>query len=149
MLTATKIIPDALTPQQAWERLVSTDACQPHTVEIALQEALHHCLVEDFLAPSDVPIADRSFMDGYAVRSEDVTTVPVRLKIGGEVFMGEKPDFRLYGADAGIIPTGGFVPEGANAVVRQEDSDAGSGYVIIRQIVRAGDNIHRRGEDFR
>jgi len=141
-----KTIPDHLSPGQAWERMVT---CSPlPIVTIPLEEALDHCLAEEFLAHEDVPVANRSFMDGFAVRAEDLTEVPVRVKLIGEVLMGEISDQPLDPGDAMAIPTGGYLPEGADAVVMQEDTEVSGNSVVIKRIIQKGDNVQARAEDF-
>ncbi|MGH9856552.1 MAG: gephyrin-like molybdotransferase Glp, partial [Acidobacteriota bacterium] len=142
-----KNIPDSLTPQQAWSKLSSRPSLSAETRPVT--EALHHCLAEPWRVPSDVPIAPRSFMDGFAVRSADVARISARLKIAGEILMGEVPVRPLNSGEAMFIPTGGFVPEGADAVVMQEDTvHEENGIILIQKAVAPQENIQRRGEDF-
>src|SRR5437773_4212411 len=115
-----KKIPDALTPEQAWQVLSSASRLSVESHPLA--DCLDHVLAEDFLATQDVPFAPRSFMDGFAVRTEDTDKAPVRLKVSGEVVMGEMPVAKLETGQTFVIPTGGFLPHGANAVVMQEDT---------------------------
>jgi len=141
-----KTIADHLSPGQAWERLAACPRLP--TVTTPLEDALDHCLAEEFLALEDVPVADRSFMDGFAVRAEDVGKVPVHLKVIGEVLMGETPSQQLSSGEAMAIPTGGFVPAGANAVGMQEDTEPAGDSVLIKRSVQKGDNVQSRAEDF-
>jgi molybdopterin molybdotransferase len=142
-----KSIPDSLTPQQAWEKL---SAFAPLPIEIKpLAEALHHCLATDFLATEDVPVGDRSFMDGYAVRTDDVQNVPARLHLIGEVLMGESPREPVKKGETVAIPTGGFLPPNSDAVVMQEDTELDGESVLIQKSVAYKDNVQHRAEDFR
>jgi molybdopterin molybdotransferase len=143
-----KNIPDSLTPQQAWSKLASRPSLSVETKPIT--EASHQCLAEPLRAPSDVPIAPRSFMDGFAVRSADVAQTPARLKIAGEILMGEIPARLLTSGEAMFIPTGGFLPEGADAVVMQEDTvREQAGMIVVQKAVAPQENVQLRGEDFR
>jgi molybdopterin molybdotransferase len=142
-----KAIPDQLTPEQAWERLA---LCKRMPVEEKLlSEALDHCIAENFAAVEDVPAGNRSFMDGYAVRAEDTSRIPAHLKVVCEVAMGEIPAQQIGSGEAASIPTGGFLPAGADAVVMQEDTEEAKGSVLIRRSVAPGENVQVRGEDFR
>jgi molybdopterin molybdotransferase len=141
-----KNIPDSLTPDQAWIRLSSQT---PLAREIrSLEEALGHHLACDVEVPEDVPAGNRSFMDGFAVRSADVNSVPCELKISGEILMGKTSERKLQSHEAMFIPTGGFLPDGADAVVMQEDTELKNGSVIIKKSVAALENVQRQGEDF-
>jgi len=106
-------------------------------------------LAEDFLATQDVPFARRSFMDGFAVRAEDTDKAPVRLKISGEVEMGVLPVAKLETGKTFVIPTGGFLPHGANAVVMQEDTLRMDDTVEIKRAVQIDENVQTAGEDFK
>jgi molybdopterin molybdotransferase len=141
-----KSIPDSLTPDQAWRRLSTFSPLDGKVLETP--KALGYRLKQDVRIPEDVPAGDRSFMDGFAVRSEDVRTVPCSLNISGEVLMGVHPSERLNAHEAMPIPTGGFLPEGADAVVIQEDTEILQNSVRILKSVAPKENVQRRGEDF-
>lgn len=142
-----KNIPDSLTPEEAWRHLLSVPSLP---LELRnLNEARDHILGEEFRAPEDVPVRDRSFMDGYAVRFEDLSKVPVELKVIGEIGMGESPHISLQHGEAVYVPTGAFLPDHCDAVVMQEDTDVRNGMVLIKKVVHRGENIQSRAEDFR
>ena len=109
-------------------------------------EALGRVLAEDVLALVDVPPADNSAMDGYALRAGDVaqagTVLPVSQRIPAGV-VGEP----LTPGTAARIFTGAQVPPGADAVVMQEQCEALQGAVRINTVPQAGQAIRRRGED--
>jgi molybdopterin molybdotransferase len=142
-----KKIPDALTPDQAWQILSSAFALSVESHPLA--DCLDHVLAEDFVAAQDVPFSPRSFMDGYAVRAEDTNQAPVRLKISGEVAMGEMPAAKLQPGQSFAIPTGGFLPDGASAVVMQEDASRTDDIVEIKRTVQKDENVQTTGEDFK
>jgi len=115
-------------------------------------EAVGCVLDEDVVCPADLPPFDRSTMDGYAVRAEDTfgasEGLPAYLKIAGEVPMGEEPGFALAHQQCASIPTGGMMPEGADAVVMVEHSQPwGDDSVEILRPVAPGENVVRRGDD--
>ncbi|HEV2722673.1 MAG TPA: gephyrin-like molybdotransferase Glp [Thermoanaerobaculia bacterium] len=115
--------------------------------EVALVDALGRVLREDILAPADVPQRDNSAMDGYAVRAEDVATAPVSLRVIEDLPAGTVATKRVDAGMAIRIMTGALLPEGADAVVQVELTDAGSDVVRIDESVPRGANVRSRGED--
>ena len=77
-------------------------------------------LAEDVIADTDLPPFDRSQMDGYAVRAEDVSDVPARLRIVGESAAGRGWHNQLEEGQAVRIMTGAPVPAGADSVQQVE-----------------------------
>ncbi|HEU4533382.1 MAG TPA: molybdopterin molybdenumtransferase MoeA, partial [Polyangiaceae bacterium] len=87
-----------------------------------LDAALGRVLAEDVAAPADLPAADHSSMDGYALRAADLAGAPpYRLPVRGEAQAGAKPGPLAPGSAMRIF-TGAALPEGADAVVAQEDT---------------------------
>jgi len=108
-----------LSVADALERVLEHAAPLP-VEEAPLSEANGRVLAYPLKALRTQPPADVSAMDGYAVRSADVTTAPVRLKVIGEVAAG-RPFSRPVGqGEAARIFTGGVIPEGADTIVIQE-----------------------------
>lgn len=103
-------------------------------------------LREDVIAEDDAPPADNSGMDGYAVHAADT---PGELRVLGDIPAGQLPSMRVEPGTALRIMTGAFVPEGADAVAQVEITDGGLERVVVREAVRAGMHIRRRGEDVR
>lgn len=125
---------------------------RPETV--ALGEGLGRRLAVGITADEDSPSFPRSTVDGYAVVAEDVfgasEAIPAFLALKGEVFMGSSPDFAIDPGECAWIPTGGMLPEGANAVVMVEYTEKlGDDTVLITRPSGFGDNIIRIGEDCR
>jgi molybdopterin molybdotransferase len=116
---------------------------------VSLTDAQGRVLREDVVADRDAPPADNSAMDGYAVRAEDVETVPASLPVIGDIPAGHPTNARLEPGTAMRIMTGASVPDGADAVVQVEWTDAGLDVVRIDRPVRVGQNVRRRGEDLR
>jgi len=120
---------------------------------VALGAALGRVLAEAFAAPADLPGERRAVMDGYAVRGADVRAAsalsPVVLAVTGTVPMGDVFPGGVGAGEAVAIATGGFVPEGADAVVMVEHtaSLAGGARVEISRAVSRGANVVERGED--
>ena len=92
-------------------------------VEIDLSDALHHTLAKPIHCDVDYPPFDRSSMDGYAVRSDDVSDAPVALTIVGQIPAGVTWSDSLGEGQAVQINTGAPLPDGADAVVRVEDTE--------------------------
>src|ERR1700758_1681810 len=89
---------------------------------VALDAAYHRVLARDIAALRTQPPQAMSAMDGYAVRAADAACVNARLKVIGEVAAGRPFDRALGQGEAARIFTGGVIPDGADAVVIQEDT---------------------------
>jgi molybdopterin molybdotransferase len=118
---------------------------------VALTGALGRVLAEDVRSDIDLPPFDRSAMDGYAVRSADVTTAPVILEVVGQVRAGQSPDRVLEPGQAIQLMTGAPVPLGATAVQQVEKTRAleGGRKVEILAPVEPGTHIARKGSEVR
>ncbi len=116
---------------------------------VALEAAFHRVLARDVPALRTQPPQAMSAMDGYAVRAADATAAGTRLKVIGEIAAGRPFDTALGPLEAVRIFTGGVIPEGADAVVIQEDTVADDGYVTITEAARLGRHIRPAGIDFR
>src|SRR5271169_4803749 len=90
--------------------------------EVPLAEADGRVLAHGLKALRTQPPADVSAMDGYAVRTADVEKAPARLKVIGEVPAGRPFTAKIGTGEAARIFTGGFVPDGADTVVIQEQT---------------------------
>jgi molybdopterin molybdotransferase len=91
-------------------------------------------------------------MDGYAVRARDTfgasQTLPAFLKVVGEAPMGRAPEFRVGAGQAGLIHTGGMLPEGADAVVMVELTQrAGDDEIEVLRSVAPGEHVIQAGDD--
>ena len=115
---------------------------------VALDTAFHRVLARDIQALRTQPPQAMSAMDGYAVRAVDATA-GARLKVIGAVAAGRPFDGTLSTGEAIRIFTGGVIPEGADAVVIQEDTVAGAGTVTFTEAARPGRHIRPAGIDFR
>jgi molybdopterin molybdotransferase len=116
---------------------------------VALDAAHRRVLADDLKALRTQPPQAMSAMDGYAARSADTSTVPARLTVIGEVAAGRPFDQPLRPGEAVRIFTGGVVPDGADAVVIQEDTAREGNVVIVNERATAGKNIRPAGIDFR
>jgi molybdopterin molybdotransferase len=116
---------------------------------VALDAAYHRVLARDVAALRTQPPQAMSAMDGYAVRSADASAVAARLKVTGEVAAGRPFERAVGKGEAVRIFTGGVIPEGADAVVIQEDTVAEDGGITITEAAVKGRHIRPAGIDFR
>ena len=121
------------------------------TERVPLAAARERVLAEDVLSPVALPPWDNASMDGYAVRSDDVHGAsrdrPVTLAVIGTIAAGGRAARPLGRGEAYRIMTGAPVPDGADGVIRVEDSDAGLERVTLYDDRDAGRNVRPRGED--
>ena len=140
------------TVPDAAERILKGIAPLP-IERVPLRDSLGRVLAEAVVSPVTLPAWDNSAMDGYAVRSADVTGAsearPVELRVLETVAAGGMPSRPLGAGTATRVMTGAPVPEGADGVIRVEDTDGGRERVRIRADRDAGKNVRRRGEDVR
>ena len=140
--------------RSAVEQHVATPAGLRGTEMVSSLDALGRVLAADLVSPVDVPPLDNSAMDGYAVRAADLSlagsSAAVALPLAQRIAAGQMGVALQAGACARIF-TGAPVPDGADAVVMQEHTEAGAadGRVQFNHIVKSGQNIRLRGEDIR
>ena len=115
---------------------------------VATANAAHRILAEDVIAQLTSPPWDNSSMDGYAVRSAGLSP-GMSLLVIETVPAGGFPALPLRTGEATRIMTGAPVPEGADGVIRHEDTDNGRKHVVINDVRDRGRNIRKAGEDFR
>ena len=110
-----------------------------------------HVLADDVRSESEVPPFANSAMDGYAVLASDVRNAssvsPVRLTVVGEVRAGSPPPAAVGPGTALRIMTGAMLPDGADAVVRVEDTSEANGEVEVRAAVDPGTSLRAAGSD--
>lgn len=142
----------ALAAADAARRILAEVRRQP-PLRVPLDDALDSVLVEDAVSPLDIPAWINSAMDGYAARGADVRgaspEAPVRLRVVEQLPAGHFPTRALGAGEAARIFTGAPLPEGADSVIRQEDTDLGVETVAILKDRDVGVNIRRAGEDIR
>ena len=117
-----------------------------------INDSFGRIISKDIAADEPYPPYTRSLRDGYAVAGTDVVAAtegtPSFLRKTGEILMGEVPAKSVSFGEAFSIPTGGLLPEGADAVVMTEDTSLTADWVEVRRSVQAGENIIRAGEEF-
>lgn len=142
-----------ITVEEAQQRILA--ALVPLAVETVPVTAAHgRFLAEDTFAAVDLPGFDNSAMDGYAVRAAAVEGAaaesPVTLRVLGQAPAGDFFSGAVSGESCVRIFTGSPMPEGADAVVMQEDTRTPvDGKVEILERVRAWENVRLQGEDAR
>ncbi len=138
-----------MTPAEAAQFIISHVQPLP-PVQLPLRDALDTVLAEDITSPIDLPPWDNSAMDGYAVRSEDLRANNTDLQVIESVPAGHFPTKAVGPRQAIRIFTGAPLPNGADTVIRQEDTAApqsSDGTVTITNARDARKNVRRRGED--
>ena len=134
--------------EEAVARIVG--AFRPLAAEsVPVSDAAGRVLAEDVLAKSSQPPAPVSSMDGYAVRASDVPRAGVSLTVIGSSPAGHPFEHTITSGDAVRIFTGGVVPEGADAIIIQEDADADGSRVTFREVAKVGQHIRAAGRDHR
>ena len=118
----------------------------PDTEMVQLDAAHGRILARTLNSPRDVPPADNSAMDGYAVRAADCSPAETRLSISQRIPAGSTGEALKPGTAARIL-TGAPLPPGADAVVMQEVCRRDGDDVIITVPVTSGSNVRPRGED--
>ncbi|HVT05751.1 MAG TPA: gephyrin-like molybdotransferase Glp [Thermoanaerobaculia bacterium] len=144
---------ERMLPVEEAQRLVLEEVEILGLEKVVFTEALGRILREDVRATYDLPQADNTAMDGYAVRSADVgkatERAPAKLEVIEDLPAGSVAIKSLVEGTAIRIMTGAPIPDGADAVVPVELTDAGDSEVSIHKGVKAAENIRRRGEDMR
>ncbi len=125
--------------------------CQ-YAESVPLYDAVGRTLAQDVFAKEYVPSFHRSTVDGYAVRAADTfgcsDSIPAILQICGEVLMGQAADFTVSSNTCAAVPTGGAIPEGADAVVMLEYTEAYNADTVgILKPAVPGSNLIFKGDD--
>jgi molybdopterin molybdotransferase len=126
--------------------------------KVNITEAAGRVLAESVIADYDSPTFTNSAMDGVAVRHDDLTGAsqrsPVTLEVVGEIPAGGAENIVVHPGQVAMIMTGAPLPEGADAVVRVEDTDLDytseffTGSVDIYYAAAKGENIRFQGENY-
>lgn len=138
--------------REAADKLLAERFPQKTTDErVALSMAAGRVLRADILAEEDLPGFTRSSVDGYALRAGDSfgcsESIPALLLLSGRVEMGAPPPCAVEPDCCCYVPTGGALPEGADAVVMLEHTEAFGAYIGVVKPVAPGENLVLRGDD--
>lgn len=124
--------------------------CIDRVEKLSLPESLYRVLAQDIYAPEVLPPFRRSSVDGYAVKASDTygasESLPGFLHLSGEIKMG-KPAGQINPMETQYIPTGGMLPEGADAVVMVEYTEKLADQVMLYRQVAPGENVIDAGDD--
>jgi len=119
---------------------------------VSLDRALGRILAEDIFAPCDIPSFRRSTVDGYAVVAANTAgagdAIPVFLKQTGFVLMGKPANFSIKSGECAYVPTGGMLPDGADAVVMAEYCEliaVNAGRLTVNSIELTGNCVNAAG----
>lgn len=141
------------TLERALELLLARARAVRETELVPLGEALGRVTAEDIASPMAVPPFDRSPLDGYCLRSEDIAGAfrehPAVLEVVGEACAGCGERFFVRPGQALRVMTGAPIADGCDCVVRQEDTDEGMSRVCVYASVAHHQNICWAGEDVR
>lgn len=141
------------TPKEFWEIVNKNIDVNSIPVEtVSFRECNGRILAEDVISPIDLPPFSRSTVDGFAVKSKDTfgasESMPVYLNIKGEVLMGKEARIKINEGEALKIPTGGMMPEGADAVIMIEYTEyIDKNMIEVSSSVGVGENVIHKGED--
>jgi molybdopterin molybdotransferase len=131
---------------EAHQRLARNRSILVGNESINIKQCLGRVLAADIVSAIDVPPADNSAMDGYALFSEDWQGPGHALEISQRITAGKPPEPLRKGTAARIF-TGAETPEGANVVVMQEKTRTDGEYVWIEAMREPGGNIRPKGQD--
>ena len=120
-------------------------------LDLELSQAYGNVLAEDVFAPSPLPAFDHAAIDGYAVRTDDVSAAepdrPVRLNVVGDLAASSWRPVRILSGTCFSVAAGSLLPGAADAIVPLADTDQGMASVEIRHPVRRGHGIRRAGDE--
>ena len=137
-----------------WEAIdqVCQHASLTETITLPVMDTLHYILAENVYTKINQPPFPRSAMDGYAIKASDSYGAsfqhPVTLEVVGCQYAGDAYFRELKSGEALRIMTGAAIPKGADAVIRQEDSNYGQEQVELYATVKPWENYCEIGEDF-
>ncbi len=122
----------------------------PDKENIDINNSLNRISYDDVYSNMDIPEFNKSAVDGYALRSEDVINAsinnPARLKITGTVEADQKFSGKINENECVEIYTGSEIPDGSDAVVKVEDTEKDNNYIYVYSSIKK-DNIFKKGED--
>ncbi len=140
-----------MTPPEARQKFLAALTHRVGGEQAATRAALGRTLATDVLAAEDLPPFARSTVDGYAVRAADThgasESLPVYLRLVGEVAMGQPAGLTLSSGECAAIHTGGMLPENADGVLMLEYSQPAGAEIEALRAVAVGENVILAGEE--
>lgn len=144
---------EGISVEQAMEQILQYTPVINETEEVELNKAGGRILAQDMVAEFNNPPFDRSPVDGYACKAEDLAGAssehPVKLKVMEEIDAGQYSERVVESGQAVRIMTGAAIPKGCDCCIFQEDTDYGEETVEIYREVKQWDNYCFAGEDFK
>ena len=144
---------EGISVEQAMEQILQYTPVINETEEAELNKAGGRILAQDMVAEFNNPPFDRSPVDGYACKAEDLAGAssehPVKLKVMEEIDAGQYSERVVESGQAVRIMTGAAIPKGCDCCIFQEDTDYGEETVEIYREVKQWDNYCFAGEDFK
>lgn len=144
---------EGISVEQAMEQILQYTPVINETEEVELNKAGGRILAQDMVAEFNNPPFDRSPVDGYACKAEDLAGAssehPVKLKVMEEIDAGQYSERVMESGQAVRIMTGAAIPKGCDCCIFQEDTDYGEETVEIYREVKQWDNYCFAGEDFK
>ena len=142
---------EGISVEQAMEQILQYTPVINETEEVELNKAGGRILAQDMVAEFNNPPFDRSPVDGYACKAEDLAGAssehPVKLKVMEEIDAGQYSERVVESGQAVRIMTGAAIPKGCDCCIFQEDTDYGEETVEIYREVKQWDNYCFAGED--
>lgn len=139
--------------EECRQRLLDKIVRKDTSMMVHITECEGMVLSKDVTARMNVPPFPKSAMDGYAVRAKDTMQAakdaPVKLRVLGELLAGDYNEIPYEENTAVRVMTGSYVPEGFDAVIRQEDTDYGEDVVQVYTSAKPYSNYCRIGEDIK
>jgi molybdopterin molybdotransferase len=152
-----RLMAELLSVDEAIRRILA-DISPLGEERVPLLESLGRVLAEDIVAQEDLPLMDNSSMDGYAVRADDLLTIPINLRVVINQTPGNTANNTIEAQQAARIMTGAVIPDGADTVIPVEDTNSNWQVgdeptlpytVTIQKTAPKGQAIRRAGEDIR
>lgn len=144
---------EGISVEQAMEQILQYTPVINETEEVELNKAGGRILAQDMVAEFNNPPFDRSPVDGYACKAEDLVGAssehPVKLKVMEEIDAGQYSERAVEHGQAVRIMTGAAIPKGCDCCVYQERTDYGEDFVEIYAEQKQWDNYCFTGEDFK
>ncbi len=138
---------------EALERILEYFRGPLGSERVPVHESEGRVLAENIVSNVNIPPYPSALMDGYAVRAQDTIAAsegkPIKLRVIGTLKLGEKREFKVRSGEACYIPTGAFLPSGADAVIKVEDVKVQGDWILISKRVKPGEYISQAGEDVR
>jgi molybdopterin molybdotransferase len=124
------------------------------TERLRIEACYGRITASDIISPEDLPGFARSTVDGYALNSADTfgakENSPAYIMVKNEILMGSIPDFKLKKGEAAKIPTGGMLPQGADAVLMLEHAQIVSDEMIeVMKSIAPNENVILKDEDIK